>query len=631
MQSNDMPQKLTIAILAPGAMGAGVGARLTQNDAHVLVPLAGRSKASRERARIAGMHDATDADIAGADFILSIVPPAEAMAFALRLQAPLRAAARKATYIDCNAVAPQTAREIAAVIAGADAVFLDSGIIGGPPQQGEAGPRFYISGPEAERARVLADYGLDIRVMEGALGDASALKMCYGGLNKGQIALATMAARAAIDAGIGRAFIAELGESQPAMLRSLQRGVPSMLPKAYRWVAEMEEVAQFYERDAERQTYLGIAAMYARVADAVARDSGETKALRGFFKRAAEPPRAADVAYGQRFEDRHLMRAFANQTTGFYIDVGAGHPVVDNVSFAFYLKGWRGITVEPNPKLARLSRAVRGRDFVRECVAGASEGEATFYRVEEFHGFSTTLKDHATAVLETFGNTSVASTVPMTTLATLCAEHAPAEIDFLKVDVEGAEESVLAGNDWTKYRPKIVLCEALAPVTQEPSWEAWEPILTRNGYRFAFFDSLNRYYVADEAAHLIPLLQAAPENFDGITQIGMFGGAESDAKHPDHALARQLSAGAMTAAPFIAPQEAAAWLSQGLTPEQLLAPANKTELDRLCEVLFGQTDPALAEEFSRAGIKTVGDLYAWIVQTDAFRVACGRISASYAW
>src|ERR1700740_1846142 len=101
------------------------------------------------------------------------------------------------------------------------------------------------------------------------------------------------------------------------------------------------------------------------------------------------------ISYAQRFEDLYLMRCFSKQADGFYVDVGSGHPVYDNVSFAFYLKGWRGITVEPNPWLSRLSRAVRPRERHVEALVGQSSGEATFYRVHEFHGLSTMIEGHA--------------------------------------------------------------------------------------------------------------------------------------------------------------------------------------------------------------------------------------------
>src|SRR3954462_7799246 len=101
------------------------------------------------------------------------------------------------------------------------------------------------------------------------------------------------------------------------------------------------------------------------------------------------------VSYAQRFEDFHLWRALGDVQNGFYVDIGAGHPVYDNVSFAFYLGGWRGITVEPNPVLAQLCRAVRQRDYLIEGLCGAKTGAATLYLQREFHGLSTTIAEHA--------------------------------------------------------------------------------------------------------------------------------------------------------------------------------------------------------------------------------------------
>src|ERR1043166_5385409 len=204
------------------------------------------------------------------------------------------------------------------------------------------------------------------------------------------------------------------------------------------------------------------------------------------------------ISYAQRYEDMHLLRVFGEQPSGFYIDIGAGHPVYDNVSFAFYLRGWSGITVEPNPRLAQLSAAVRPRDSRHQLLVGEKAGEATYYLVEDFHGLSTTVEGHARKAQSEFGKKSQTMTVPVTTLRALCERHAPAVIDFLKIDVEGAEREVLLGGDWRRFPPKAVVLEALAPVTMAPAWEAWEPLLTTQGYRFAFFDSLNRYYVAEE-------------------------------------------------------------------------------------------------------------------------------------
>src|SRR5260370_24974318 len=130
------------------------------------------------------------------------------------------------------------------------------------------------------------------------------------------------------------------------------------------------------------------------------------------------------------------MRCFGTRSEGFYIDIGSGHPVYDNTSFAFYLQGWRGVTVEPNPWLARLSRAVRPRDHHIETLVGATVGEAAFHLVDDFHGLSTMIEGHARSARALFGKASQAIIVPITTLEELCEQHAPRSIYFLKVDVE---------------------------------------------------------------------------------------------------------------------------------------------------------------------------------------------------
>src|SRR5215468_7058885 len=101
------------------------------------------------------------------------------------------------------------------------------------------------------------------------------------------------------------------------------------------------------------------------------------------------------LSYAQNLEDYHLDRIFADQQTGTYVDVGGGHPVADNVSFWFYLKGWRGLVVEPQQALADLYAHVRPRDHAVSCLAGGAEGEAEFHVVSKLHGFSTTVREHA--------------------------------------------------------------------------------------------------------------------------------------------------------------------------------------------------------------------------------------------
>src|SRR5512146_2146918 len=105
-----------VAIVAPGNMGAGVGRRLTDNKVTVLTSLAGRSTESEKRAEAAGMRAVADAQLTEADFLLSIVPPGDALALAKRLAGVLSAANKKPVYVECNAVSPRTMLDIADVV-----------------------------------------------------------------------------------------------------------------------------------------------------------------------------------------------------------------------------------------------------------------------------------------------------------------------------------------------------------------------------------------------------------------------------------------------------------------------------------------------------------------------------------
>jgi 3-hydroxyisobutyrate dehydrogenase-like beta-hydroxyacid dehydrogenase len=275
-----------IAVIAPGAMGAAVGKRLADHGARVLTALAGRSAASQARAAAAGMIAADDAAIIGADFLLSILPPGEALALAERLAPMLAAADAKPIYVDCNAVSPATVERIAAAVNGAGCGFVDAGIIGPPPPSDPAraaattGTRFYASGPAASHFAELAAYGLDIRVLNGPTGAASALKMSYAGITKGTQALGAAMLLAASRVGSAPALIAELELSQCEMLAMFRHQLAIMPPKAHRWVAEMREIADFVSTDpAARDIYEGAARFYEEIAADFAADRRNVSAL----------------------------------------------------------------------------------------------------------------------------------------------------------------------------------------------------------------------------------------------------------------------------------------------------------------------------------------------------------------
>ncbi|WP_298876636.1 NAD(P)-dependent oxidoreductase [uncultured Bradyrhizobium sp.] len=279
----------TIAILAPGAMGSAVARRLSENGARVLTSLKGRSKATQKRAADAGMIGAEDDAIADADIILSIVPPGEAEALAERLAALLVKRNKKPVVVDCNAVNVTTVKRIEEIIGSAQAPFVDGGIIGFPPQPGAKSPAFYMSGEHAGDVAVLRDFGLDIRIVEGPVGAASALKMSYAGIVKGLAGIGSAMVIAATKAGAAEGLRDELALSQPAILARLEVALPDMIPKAYRWVAEMHEIAGFLGPDhPASQIYQGFAKWFEHLTADAKGEAVDASLLKAFAAVAAK-------------------------------------------------------------------------------------------------------------------------------------------------------------------------------------------------------------------------------------------------------------------------------------------------------------------------------------------------------
>ncbi len=279
----------TIAILAPGAMGSAVARRLGENGVRVLTSLNGRSEATAKRAAEAGMIAADDAELARADIILSIVPPADAVGLAERLAALIAKAGTKPVVVDCNAVNVETVHSVEKIIATAGARFVDGGIIGLPPRPGSVGPAFYVSGTHAPDIAALKQLGLDLRIVDGPVGAASALKMSYAGIVKGLSGIGAAMVLAATRAGAAEALRDELGSSQPAILARLGIALPEMIPKTYRWVAEMREIAGFLGPDHPASLiYEGFARLFDHIADDAKGEGAEAARLRAFAASAAQ-------------------------------------------------------------------------------------------------------------------------------------------------------------------------------------------------------------------------------------------------------------------------------------------------------------------------------------------------------
>jgi 3-hydroxyisobutyrate dehydrogenase-like beta-hydroxyacid dehydrogenase len=262
-----------------------------ETGARVLTTLSGRSAASVERARHAGLEviDDDDALVGEAAFVLSIVPPGQAEAVSERYRAPLSRAHEKPIFAECNAVAPATVRRIAESLASTGCRFIDAGIIGSPPPAGslDNGPRFYACGVDARLLTSLRSYGLDVVIVEGPVGAASALKLSYAGITKGFIALGAAMIGGASRDGLASALREELARSQPGLLDWLGPQTTNMFHKAYRWVAEMEEIAEFLgDAGTGGAIYTGAARLFERIA-AEREHSGDdaplVAAMRSFF------------------------------------------------------------------------------------------------------------------------------------------------------------------------------------------------------------------------------------------------------------------------------------------------------------------------------------------------------------
>ena len=220
------------------------------------------------------------------------------------------------------------------------------------------------------------------------------------------------------------------------------------------------------------------------------------------------------LSYSANFEDVILHRIFGGQAEGFYVDVGAAHPLMENDTKALYDRGWTGINVEPNPALfAELERG-RPRDRNLNLALSDAPGELDYFEVV---GTGLSTLDPAEAERCAKGGREVVRRrVRTATLADVLADRPPEVIDVLKVDVEGFEERVLAGNDWARFRPRVIVVEATYPETPRRRETGIEAMLSGHGYRRAHFDGLNDFYVERDFRGADGAFDLPPNVFDGF-------------------------------------------------------------------------------------------------------------------
>ena len=208
-----------------------------------------------------------------------------------------------------------------------------------------------------------------------------------------------------------------------------------------------------------------------------------------------------------------LARVFAGRNTGFYVDVGAADPVNLSVTKWFYDLGWSGINIEPNKKLFVRLAADRPRDINLECGVGAAVSEALFFEPEV--GELSTFDAPTQALAQRAGTAGTTRAVPVFPLTDLLKRHRKKrDIDFLKIDVEGWEHEVLKGLDLSLYRPTVIVIESTIPQSRAASHARWEPLVVAANYTFAYFDGVNRFYLANESIELKKHFDSPPNAFD---------------------------------------------------------------------------------------------------------------------
>lgn len=198
------------------------------------------------------------------------------------------------------------------------------------------------------------------------------------------------------------------------------------------------------------------------------------------------------VSYAQHGEDVVLWRALSETRGGFYVDVGAYDPSDDSVTRAFYERGWRGVNIEPQPD--RVSAFNRDRPDETNIWAAISSTEGTATLVVPPTAGWASIKSGVSKEFED----SRSVQVPQRTLAALLREHAITKIDFLKIDVEGAEADVVRGLDLDAVRPRVVVVEGVAPLIGRTAGDEAVRLLQDAGYRHCMFDGLNHYLTVED-------------------------------------------------------------------------------------------------------------------------------------
>lgn len=223
-----------------------------------------------------------------------------------------------------------------------------------------------------------------------------------------------------------------------------------------------------------------------------------------------------NLTYSANFEDVIINRVFSHIPKGFYIDIGAYHPISCSNTCRLYQRGWRGIVVEPQTKFHDVWRLNRPEDILLGYAISDKTGEATFYNFIN-NEQNCTIDDNIASMLQKEGKLVETIKIQQTTIDQILADHnIKNDIHVLCIDVEGAEEKVLQGLDRKQHRPWLIVLESTLPNRSTVNYETWEPLLTNTDYEFVYFDAVNRYYLAKEHIELKKFFSYPPCAWDNF-------------------------------------------------------------------------------------------------------------------
>jgi FkbM family methyltransferase len=206
------------------------------------------------------------------------------------------------------------------------------------------------------------------------------------------------------------------------------------------------------------------------------------------------------ISYASNYEDVLLNRVFCNSKTGFYIDIGADHPLYASTTKSFYDRGWHGINVEPGPNFGLFIQE-RPRDINVKAAVTDRDGEIDFF-VNDNLTATSSVNEAIHPAVEARVSSRTRIRVPTMSLDSIVKKYVAGDVQFLKIDAEGSESLIIASADWSCFRPFIIVAESTEPFSTKRVDQQWSQFLRRNGYSEVYFDGINTWFVREESVEL---------------------------------------------------------------------------------------------------------------------------------